>query len=89
MIQLSHSYMTIGTITTLTIQTFVDKVMSLLFTMLSRFVIAFLPKMGHNLLYVTLQSHSLPFSAEAVTTTKVRLYSALHVFILGPCKCVP
>ena len=81
--------MATGETIALTIQTFVDKVMSLLFTMLSRFVIAFLPKMGHNLLYVTLQSHSLPFSAEAVTTTKVRLYSALHVFILGPCKCVP
>ena len=89
MVQVSHSYMTTGTIITLTIQTFVDKVMFLLFTMLSRFVIAFLPKMGQNLLYMTLQSHSLPLSAEAVTTTEGSLYSVLYVFILGPYTCVP
>jgi len=41
MVQLSHPYMTKGNIITLTIQTFVSKVMSLLFNMLSRFVIAF------------------------------------------------
>ena len=41
--QLSHLYMTAGKPITLTIQTFVDKVMSLLFNMLSRVVIAFLP----------------------------------------------
>ena len=45
MVQLSHQYMTTGkTIDYLTIWTFVGKVMSLLFSMLSRFVIAFLPK---------------------------------------------
>ena len=43
-VQLSHPYMTTGKIMTLTIQTFVDKVMSLLCNMLSRFVIAFLPR---------------------------------------------
>ena len=41
-IHLSHPYMTTGKITALTIWTFVSKVMSLLFNMLSRFVIAFL-----------------------------------------------
>ena len=40
-VQLSHPYMTTGKITTLAIRTFVGKVMSLLFNMLSRFVIAF------------------------------------------------
>ena len=44
MVQLSHPYMTTGEIIALTIQTFVGKVMSLLFNMLSRFVIAFLPR---------------------------------------------
>ena len=43
-IQLSHPYMTTGKTIALTIQTFVDKMMSLLFNMLSRFVIAFLPR---------------------------------------------
>ena len=43
MVQLPHPYMTIGKNIALTIQNFVGKVMSLLFNMLSRFVIAFLP----------------------------------------------
>ena len=43
-VQFSHPYMTIGETTALTIQTFVGKMMSLFFNMLSRFVIAFLPR---------------------------------------------
>ena len=44
MVQLSHPYMTTGKTIALTRQTFVGKVMSLLFNMLSRLVIAFLPR---------------------------------------------
>ena len=44
MVQISHPYMTTGKTIALTRQTFVGKVMSLLFTTLSRFVVAFLPK---------------------------------------------
>ena len=44
MVQLSHPYLTTGKTIALTIQTFVSKVISLLFTMLSRFVIALLPR---------------------------------------------
>ena len=44
MVQLSHPYMTTGRTIILTIQTFVGKVMSLLFNILSRFVMAFLPR---------------------------------------------
>ena len=48
MVQLSHPYMTTGkkknNIALMTIWNFVGKVMSLLFNMLSRFVIAFLPR---------------------------------------------
>ena len=44
MVQLSHPYMTNGKTIALTRQTFVDKVMSLLFNMLSRLVISFLLK---------------------------------------------
>ena len=40
MVQLSHPYMTTGKTIALTIQTFVSKVMALLFNMLSRLVIA-------------------------------------------------
>ena len=43
-VQLSHPYMTTGKTIVLTRQTFVGKVMSLLFNMLSRLVIAFLPR---------------------------------------------
>ena len=43
-VQLSHPYMTTGKTIALTIQTFVDEVMFLCFNMLSRLVIAFLPR---------------------------------------------
>ena len=48
-VQLSHPYMTTGKTIALTRQTFIDKVMSLLFNMLSGLVIAFLPR-GKRLL---------------------------------------
>ena len=47
MVQLSHPYMTYGKDIALTIWTFVGKVISLLFTMLPRLVIAFLPRSKH------------------------------------------
>ena len=43
-VQLSHPYITTGKTTALTRRTFVDRVMSLLFNMLSRLVITFLPR---------------------------------------------
>ena len=43
-VQLSHPYMTTGKTITLTRQTFAGKVMSLLFNMLSRLIITFLPR---------------------------------------------
>ena len=54
-VQLSHPNMTTGKTTALTRQTFVGKVMSLLFNMLSRLVIAFLPR-SKCLLILWLQS---------------------------------
>ena len=56
-VQLSHPYMTIGKTKALTRQTFVGKVMSLLFTMLSRLVITFLPR-SKSLLISWRQSQS-------------------------------
>ena len=56
-VQLSHPYVTIGKTIALTRQTFVDKVMSLLFNMLSRLVINFLPR-SKRLLISWLQSPS-------------------------------
>ena len=56
-VQLSHPYMTTGKIIDLTRQTFVGKVVSLLFNMLSRLVITFLPR-SKRLLISWLQSLS-------------------------------
>ena len=56
-VQFSHPYMTTGKTIALTRRTFVDKVMSLLFNMLSRLVIAILPSSKH-LLISWLQSPS-------------------------------
>ena len=57
MVQLSHSYMTTGKTIALNRWTFVGKVMFLLFNMLSRLDIAFLPRSKH-LLISWLQSPS-------------------------------
>ena len=57
MVQLSHPYMTTEKNIASTRRTFVCKVVSLLFNMLSRFVIAFLPRNNH-LLISRLQSLS-------------------------------
>ena len=57
-VPLSHPYMTTGKTIALTRRTFVDKVMSLLYNMLSRLVITFLPRSKH-LLISWLQSPSV------------------------------
>ena len=68
-VQLSHLYMTTGKTIALTRRTFVSKVTSLLFNVLSRFVIAFLPRSKH-LLIPWLQSPS------AVTLEPKKIKSA-------------
>ena len=78
-VQPSHPYLTIGKIITLTIQTFVGKVMSLLFNMLSRLVIVFLPK-SKLLLISWLQSPS------AVTLEPEKIKS-VTVSIVSPSIC--
>ena len=49
-VQLSHPYMTTGKTIALTRRTFVGKVVSLLLNMLSRFILAFLPRSKHLLI---------------------------------------
>ena len=72
--QLSHPYMTSGKTIALTVQTFVGKVISLLFNMLSRFVIACLPR-SKRLLIWWLQSPSAvilePKEIESITVSTV------------------
>ena len=79
MVQLSHPYMTTEKTVALTMYTFVGKVMALLFNMLSRFVIAFLPKSKH-LLISWLQSPS------AVILEPKRIKSGT-VSIISPSIC--
>ena len=84
-VQLSHPYVTTGKTITLTRWTFVGKVMSLLFNMLSRLVIAFLPRSKY-LLISWLQSPSavileLP-KIKSVTVSIVSL-SISHE-VMGP-----
>ena len=62
-VQLSHPYMTSGKTIALTRQTFTGKAMSLLFNMLSRFAIAFLPR-SKRLLISWLQSLHSDFGAQ-------------------------
>ena len=67
MVQLSHPYMTIGKTMALIMQTFIYKIMSVLFNMLPRFAIAFLPR-SKRLLISWLQS----LSAFGAQENKVR-----------------
>ena len=82
MVQLSHPYMTTGKTIALTRQTFVSQVMFLSFNMLSRLVIAFLPRSKH-LLISWLQSPSAvilePPEIKSVTVSP----SICHA-LLGP-----
>ena len=77
-VQLSHPYMTTGKTIALTRWTFVGEVMSLLFNMLSRFVITVLPRSKH--LFVSwLQSPSAvilePPKIKSVTISSVSPFS--------------
>ena len=58
MVQFSYPYTTTGKTIALTIQTFVSKIMSLLFNTLSRFVIAFLPRSKHLNFMAAVTIHS-------------------------------
>ena len=78
MIQLSHPFMTTGKTIAFTIWSFVSKMMSLLFNVLSRFVIAFLPK-SKCLLIPWLQSPSTvilePKKINSVTVSIFSLFA--------------
>ena len=79
MVQFSHLYMNTGKAIALTIWTSVGKVMSLLFNMLSRFVIAFLPR-SKSLLISWLQSQS----AMILESKKIK---SVTVFTFSPPNC--
>ena len=79
MVQLSHPYMTTGKTIALTRQTFVGKVIFLLFNTLSRFVIAFLPR-NKLLLISWLQSLStLILEARKMKSDSVSTFSPIYL----------
>ena len=78
-VQLSHPYMTTGKTIALTRWTFVGKVMSLLFNMLSRLVITFLPRSKHLLI-----SWLQPPSAVILEPKKIK---SATVSIVSPSVC--
>ena len=84
-VQLSHPYLITGKIIALTRRTFVSKVMSLLYNMLSRLVTAFLPRSKH-LLISRLQSQSAviwgPKKLNSVTVSIVSPFISHEV--MGP-----
>ena len=82
--QLSHPYMTTGKTTALTRWTFVGKVMSLLFNMLSRFAIAFLPR-SKRLFISWLQSPS----AVILEPKKIKSLTVSRRQLRGPKRRMP
>ena len=85
MVQLLHLYLIIGKTVVLTMQTFVSKVMSLLFNTLSRFVITFLPRSMH-LLNSWLQSPStVILEAKKIKSVTVSIVSpSICHEVMGP-----
>ena len=83
--QLSHPYMTTGKTIVLTRGTFVGKVMSLLFNMLSRLVIVFLPR-NKCLLISWLQSRSAVIleSKKIKSVTVCTVSPSICHYVMGP-----
>ena len=83
-VQISHPYMTTGKIVVLTRRTFVGKLISLLFNMLSRFVRAFLPRSKH-LVISWLQSPSAWFWSPSKKSLSVSTVSpSICHEVMGP-----
>ena len=79
MVQLSYPYMTTGKIIALTIWTFVGKMMYLLFNMLSRWVIGFLPRNKCHLISWLQSPSAVIFGAQA---NKVcHCFHFLHIYL--------
>ena len=78
-VQLSHLYMTTGKTIALIRRTFVGKVMSLLFNMLSRWIIAFLPKSKHLLIFKAAVTICSDFGVQLV----YYLHAHIHITLLN------
>ena len=74
MVQLSYPYVTTGKTIALTIWTFVGKVMSLLFNILSRFVIASLPRTKHLLISWLKSPSAVILESKKIKTVTISIY---------------
>ena len=79
MVQLSHPYMTTGQTIALTRQTFVSKVMSLLFNMLSRSIIAFLPRSNYVLISWLQSLSAVILEPKKIKSVTVSIVSPIYL----------
>ena len=85
MVQLSHPYITTGKMAALTEQTFVGKVMPLLFNMLSRLIIAFLPRSKHLLISWLQSPSAVIWATNKVKSVTVSIvYPSICHEVMGP-----
>ena len=82
-VQLSHPHMTTGKMIVLTRQTFAGKVMSLLFNMLSRLVIAFLPRSKHLLISWLQSPSAVILEPKKIVSVSIVSPSICHE-VMGP-----
>ena len=84
MIQFSHPCMTSGKTIALTIQIFVSKVMSLLFNMLSRFIIAFLPRNKHLLISWLQSLSAMILETKSLQSATLSTFFPICHGVIGP-----
>ena len=85
MVQLSHPYMATGKTIAFTRQTFVDKLVSLLFNMLSRLVITWLPRSKHLLISQVQSPSSVIFEPRKIKSDTVSIVSPpIRHEMMGP-----
>ena len=84
-VQLSHPYMTTGKTIALTRWTFVDKIMSLLFNMLARLVITFLPRSKHLLISWLQSPYAVILEPPKIKSVTVSTVSpSISYEVMGP-----
>ena len=84
-VQFSHMFMTTGKTIALTRQTFVGKVMSLLFNLLSRLIIAFLPRSKHLLISWLQSSSAVILEPKKIKSVTVSIVSpSICHEVIGP-----
>ena len=79
MVQLSHPHMTTGKNIALTRQTFVNKVISLLFNMLSRFDVAFLPRNKHLLISWVQSPFTVVLEPEKIKSITASIFTPIYL----------